>query len=98
MKEDAAAEGTPDKPVMDENLMKLSFDFKQTSAVADVYDALMADRIYRKGLPEEEVLKILQHESGRKFDPDIVEVFLQDIDDIRASLQGHGEGTQFSLN
>ncbi|MDR2725076.1 MAG: response regulator [Candidatus Adiutrix sp.] len=52
-------------------------------AVADVYDALMADRIYRKGLPEEEVLKILQHECGRKFDPQIAMIFLKNIDDIR---------------
>jgi putative two-component system response regulator len=52
-------------------------------AVADVYDALMADRIYRKGLPEKEVLKILQDECGRKFDPQIATIFLKNIDDIR---------------
>jgi len=56
-------------------------------AVADVYDALMADRVYRKGLPEEEVLKMLRHESGRKFDPGIMRIFLQNIDDIRASYK-----------
>ena len=74
-------------------------------AVADVYDALMADRIYRKGLPEQEVLKIIQAECGRKFDPRIVMVFLEKIDEIRASYQamekqdfsgktgfGHGTG------
>jgi putative two-component system response regulator len=52
-------------------------------SVADVYDALMADRVYRKGLPEEEVLKILQYECGRKFDPEVGRVFLRNIDDIR---------------
>ena len=52
-------------------------------AVADVYDALMADRIYRKGLPEEEGLKMLQHECGRKFDPNIGMIFLKNINEIR---------------
>lgn len=56
-------------------------------AVADVYDALMADRVYRKGLPEEEVLKILQNDCGRKFDPEIGRIFLRNIDDIRASYK-----------
>jgi HD-GYP domain-containing protein (c-di-GMP phosphodiesterase class II) len=43
----------------------------------------MADRIYRKGLPEKEVLKILQDECGRKFDPKIGWIFLKNIDEIR---------------
>ena len=56
-------------------------------AVADVYDALMANRIYRKGLPEEEVLKILHKECARKFDPEIGRLFLDNIDEIRANYQ-----------
>jgi putative two-component system response regulator len=53
-------------------------------AVADVYDALTEDRVYRKGLPEEEVLKILKEECGRKFDPQICLLFLKNINEIRA--------------
>ena len=56
-------------------------------AVADVYDALMADRIYRKGLPEEQVLRIIDEESGRKFDPEIARLFIRHIDDIRQGYQ-----------
>ena len=52
-------------------------------AIADVYDALLADRIYRPGLPEEEVLRIISSESGRKFDPELCEIFLNNIDEIR---------------
>ncbi|MDR1922318.1 MAG: response regulator [Candidatus Adiutrix sp.] len=56
-------------------------------AIVDVYDALMADRIYRKGLPEPEVLDFIRKESGRKFDPEITGVFLEHISDIRRGYQ-----------
>lgn len=56
-------------------------------AVADVYDALLADRIYRKGLPEDKVLAVIEEESGRKFDPGIVSLFLRHIPDIRQGYQ-----------
>ena len=56
-------------------------------AVADVYDALMANRIYRKGMPEEQVLRILKEECGRKFDPAIGNIFLNNIDEIRSNYQ-----------
>jgi putative nucleotidyltransferase with HDIG domain len=46
-------------------------------AVADCYDAMTSDRPYRKGLPKERVLAILQQNSGTQFDPKIIEVFHQ---------------------
>jgi putative nucleotidyltransferase with HDIG domain len=45
-------------------------------AVADVFDALNSDRPYRKGMPLEKVLGIIQQESGRQFDPVIVEALM----------------------
>ncbi|UQZ90386.1 response regulator [Deltaproteobacteria bacterium Smac51] len=56
-------------------------------AVADVYDALMTDRIYRRGLTEEKVLEIIRQERGKKFDPTIVDLFLRNIDEIRQGYQ-----------
>lgn len=44
-------------------------------AVVDVWDALRFNRPYRKGWPDEEVLKYIQEQSGRHFDPQIVNVF-----------------------
>jgi len=46
-------------------------------AIVDVWDALRADRPYRKGWPEERVRAHLLAQSGTHFDPQIVEVFLQ---------------------
>jgi HD-GYP domain-containing protein (c-di-GMP phosphodiesterase class II) len=40
--------------------------------VADVYDALTADRVYREAWPAERALALLDEESGLAFDPDCV--------------------------
>ena len=43
--------------------------------VIDVYDALVSDRPYRKGMPIEEVKSIIQKDSGKHFDPRVVQAF-----------------------
>ena len=43
-------------------------------AVADVYDALVSDRVYKKAIPREEALEIIYGESGTHFDPDIIRI------------------------
>jgi putative two-component system response regulator len=45
-------------------------------AVADVYDALTHDRPYKKAWPIEEALAEIKNQSGRQFDPAVVEAFL----------------------
>ncbi|MBI5556382.1 MAG: response regulator [Deltaproteobacteria bacterium] len=40
-------------------------------AVADVYDALSNDRVYRAAMPEEKVLQIMNEGKGSHFDPEI---------------------------
>lgn len=45
-------------------------------AVADVWDALRSDRPYRRGWDEEKVRDHIRQQSGRHFDPKVVEVFL----------------------
>ena len=44
--------------------------------VADVYDAVTSDRPYRTAWPKEQALAYMRSESGKLFDPHIVEVFL----------------------
>ncbi|HZM20744.1 MAG TPA: HD domain-containing phosphohydrolase [Anaerolineales bacterium] len=50
--------------------------FARLFAVVDVWDALSSDRPYRKRMPPKEVTEYLEKESGRLFDPYIVEKFL----------------------
>jgi putative nucleotidyltransferase with HDIG domain len=46
-------------------------------AVCDTYDAIVADRPYRRGQSHEQAIAILRAESGIQFDPEIIEVFLR---------------------
>jgi putative two-component system response regulator len=46
-------------------------------AVVDVFDALTHDRPYKKAWPLEEALAEIQRQSGRQFDPEVVEAFVQ---------------------
>lgn len=48
-------------------------------AVIDVWDALLSDRPYRPAWAREQAIEYLRRESGRHFDPKIVEVFLKMI-------------------
>ncbi|HRX16054.1 MAG TPA: HD domain-containing protein [Spirochaetota bacterium] len=50
-------------------------------ALADVYDALISKRVYKEEWPEEEVLNHIKSESGKHFDPEVVEAFF-DVHDI----------------
>jgi len=45
-------------------------------AVADTYDAIITTRAYREGRTHDEALQIIESESGKQFDPRIVQVFL----------------------
>jgi putative nucleotidyltransferase with HDIG domain len=44
-------------------------------AVADCFDAMISDRPYRKGLPQEEALDLLKQKSGSQFDPKVIDAF-----------------------
>ena len=51
-------------------------------AVADVYDALVSDRVYRKALPEEEALEIMRQGRGVHFDPRVYDCFREALPDF----------------
>lgn len=45
--------------------------------VADVYEALTADRVYRSAMAVEKALRIMAEERGTKFDPVVFDAFLK---------------------
>jgi len=45
-------------------------------AIADVFDALMSDRVYKKAWPIDKVIHLFEEESANQFDPDLVSIFL----------------------
>lgn len=46
-------------------------------AIADVYDALISERVYKPAMPHEEAVSIILAERGRHFDPKLVDVFAE---------------------
>lgn len=50
-------------------------------AIADAYDAMIMDRVYRKGRSSEEAIQELRRFAGIQFDPQLVERFVAVISD-----------------
>ncbi|RMH23843.1 MAG: HD domain-containing protein, partial [Candidatus Hydrogenedentota bacterium] len=48
-------------------------------AVVDVWDALASDRPYRAAWPHDRIVEYICEQSGKHFDPKVVEVFLEMI-------------------
>ncbi len=52
-------------------------------SIIDVYDALTHDRVYRRALPEEQVLQIIEDGRGTHFDPAVTKAFFDALPGIR---------------
>ena len=61
-------------------------------AVADVIEAMTAERPYKESYPLEEVLEYLRAESGRLFSPEVVEAAVEKADRIRNIIRKNGRG------
>ena len=63
--------------------------FARITAVADVFDALGSDRVYKKKWDDEDIFEFFKKERGEHFDPKIVDVFFENIDEILAFRDTH---------
>jgi putative two-component system response regulator len=52
------------------------------TAVADVFDALTRDRVYRAALPIDTAVDIMIRDRGGLFDPELLDLFLDRLDDV----------------
>lgn len=57
--------------------------FGRIVAITDVYDALSNRRCYKEAWDADQVLATLKNDAGTAFDPELVELFLENIDAIR---------------
>ena len=55
-------------------------------AIADAFDAMTANRVYRQKQDFDYVLNELQKNKGTQFDPDLLEIFLKLIDDKKIDI------------
>ena len=65
--------------------------FARIVGLADVFDALSSKRSYKESWPESKVLDVIGAESGRHFDPELVEILFDRIDELRAVRDRFGE-------
>jgi len=53
-------------------------------AIADVYDALISNKVYKDGVPHDKAVGVIFGERGGHFDPDMVDAFIEIQDDFAA--------------
>jgi len=66
--------------------------FARITTIADVFDALGSDRCYKKAWEDEKIFQLFKDLKGKLFDPALVEIFFESIDDlmrIRESYRDH---------
>lgn len=62
-------------------------------SVADAYDSMSSNRVYRSRLSKEMVLNELKENRGSQFDPDIVDAFLEVLDERECAAGDETEKT-----
>ena len=53
-------------------------------AISDVFDALTTKRPYKQAWPLDETLELMKSQTGKHFDPGLIPVFMDSLDDILA--------------
>jgi response regulator RpfG family c-di-GMP phosphodiesterase len=61
-----------------ENIPKLA----RMLAILDVFDAMTHQRVYKDAAPELDALRYIEDQSGRHFDPELVAVFIENLEHI----------------
>jgi putative two-component system response regulator len=62
--------------------------------LADVFDALTSERVYRGAMPIAQAFELMRSERGRHFDPDLLDLFLGAEDEIKAIRAAHPDPRQ----
>ncbi|MGL6193209.1 MAG: HD domain-containing phosphohydrolase [Thermoguttaceae bacterium] len=66
-------------------------------AIADVYDALVSERPYKRGMSHDDAIEIIRSERGDAFDPFLVDVFLEISDEFKSIRKQFTEKNDSSL-
>lgn len=58
--------------------------YSKIVTLSDVFDALGTERVYKKKWEFDEIIKYIREERGKQFDPVMVDLFLENLDEIKA--------------
>ena len=57
--------------------------YGRITAIADVFDALGSNRCYKKAWEDEKIFKLLEDEKAKQFDPNLIDLFFDNIDKFK---------------
>ena len=58
--------------------------YGRITALADVFDALGSDRVYKKAWDDEKIFALFKEEKGHHFDPKLIDIFFDHLDEFIA--------------
>jgi len=64
--------------------------YGRITALADVFDALGSERVYKEAWDDERIFKMFKEERGEHFDPKLIDIFFENLDEfleIRDSMK-----------
>ncbi|MDD5053393.1 MAG: response regulator [Sulfuricurvum sp.] len=56
--------------------------YGRITALADVFDALSCERIYKRSWPMDEIIDYIKSQREKQFDPKLVDLFVENVDDF----------------
>ena len=69
--------------------------YGRITAIADVFDALGSDRCYKKAWDDEKIFQLLKEESGKHFDPKLIEIFFEHLDEFITVRDHYTDSSSF---
>lgn len=58
--------------------------YGRITALADVFDALGSKRCYKEAWPDDEVFDFIKEQRGKHFDPKLVDIFFENLNEFIA--------------
>lgn len=72
--------------------------YGRITALMDVFDALGSERCYKNAWPLQQVIDLIKQQSGMHFDPNLVEIFLDNLDEFLEIRDQLADNTAFNYS
>ena len=72
--------------------------FGRIMAVADIYDALVSKRVYKKPMPHDQAVAFIREKGGKELDPDVVAAFVEVQEEFREIAERFADGMRGSID